>query len=121
MGRSALAKLLAVLAIAALPAMPAAARGWHGRHGYGDPDAGWAAPAPAPYADARRDRRPAPRPGWHGAEYGQRAYQAPPPPRRGRCDHGSGGTILGAIAGGLLGNGAAGPGALAGRAIDRGC
>jgi uncharacterized protein YcfJ len=51
-----------------------------------------------------------------------------------RCDRGTGGTILGAIAGGLLGNAAvgrgdraagtivgAGVGALAGRAIDRDC
>jgi uncharacterized protein YcfJ len=51
-----------------------------------------------------------------------------------RCDKGTGGTILGAIAGGLLGNAAAGRGdrgagtivgagvgALAGRAIDRDC
>ena len=55
--------------------------------------------------------------------------------RRGRhCDRGTGGTILGAIAGGLLGNAVAGrgdrgvgtivgagAGALAGRAIDRDC
>ncbi|HEY0269587.1 MAG TPA: hypothetical protein VGC10_01190 [Sphingomonas sp.] len=55
--------------------------------------------------------------------------------RRYRCrDDGSGGAIIGAIAGGLLGNAAAGygdraagtimggvGGALAGRAIDRGC
>ncbi|MDO6413943.1 glycine zipper 2TM domain-containing protein [Sphingomonas sp. BIUV-7] len=53
---------------------------------------------------------------------------------RGRCDKGTGGTILGAIAGGLLGNSVAGRGdrttgalvgagvgALAGRAIDRDC
>ena len=70
--------------------------------------------------------------------------RGPPPPPRAyyrererdhdrRCDR-AGGTILGAIAGGLLGNAAAGRGdrgagtvvgagvgALAGRAIDRGC
>jgi hypothetical protein len=53
---------------------------------------------------------------------------------RGRCDKGTGGTIIGAIAGGLLGNSVAGRGdrgvgtivgagvgALAGRAIDRNC
>lgn len=53
---------------------------------------------------------------------------------RQRCDKGTGGTILGAIAGGLLGNSVAGRGdrtagavvgagvgALAGRAIDRDC
>lgn len=69
------------------------------------------------YYDGRR--------GWRG----DRGY-------RGRCrDKGTGGTILGAIAGGLLGNAAvgrrgdqtmgtiagAGVGALAGRAIDRDC
>ena len=64
-------------------------------------------------ADPRRDDRPG------------RGY---------RCDRGTGGTIIGAIAGGLLGNGVAGrgdrtigtmvgagAGALAGRAIDRDC
>jgi len=53
---------------------------------------------------------------------------------RGRCDKGTGGTIIGAIAGGLLGNSVAGRGdrgvgtvvgagvgALTGRAIDRDC
>jgi hypothetical protein len=54
---------------------------------------------------------------------------------RGRCDKGTGGTVIGAIAGGLLGNTVvghrgdktagtivgAGVGALAGRAIDRDC
>jgi len=60
-------------------------------------------------------------------QYDRRAYR--------RCDKGTGGTILGAIAGGLLGNAAvgrrgnntagilagAGVGALAGNAIDRDC
>jgi len=54
--------------------------------------------------------------------------------RAARCDRGDGGTIIGAIAGGLLGNAAAGRGdrgagtivgagvgALAGRALDRDC
>jgi hypothetical protein len=97
---------------------------------------------------------------YYGAPYGERGWAAPPPPppafdnryydRAGygrvppqerrdyrpnrRCDRGTGGTILGAIAGGLLGNAAAGRGdrgvgtvvgagvgALAGRAIDRDC
>lgn len=95
----------------------------------------------------------------YGAPYGDRGSAAPPPPafddggyydRAGygrvpprdrrtyrpqrRCDRGTGGTILGAIAGGLIGNAAAGRGdrgagtvvgagvgALAGRAIDRDC
>jgi hypothetical protein len=100
---------------------------------------------------------------YYGAPYGERGWAAPPPPppafddagyydragygripprdRRNyrpypnrRCDRGTGGTILGAIAGGLIGNAAAGRGdrgvgtvvgagvgALAGRAIDRDC
>ncbi len=99
-------------------------------------------------ADAQYWRRPPPPGYWregppprtymtHDGEY--RDYPAPPPPRRSyrpqyRCDRGSGGTILGAIAGGLLGNRAAGrgnrdigtvfgagAGALIGREVDRGC
>ncbi|NIJ07509.1 hypothetical protein FHS31_001105 [Sphingomonas vulcanisoli] len=105
------------------------------------------APPPPPrayvvdrYGAAYRDAPPPPpprsyRPGQYGAAY--RDY--PPPPLRAyrpryRCDRGSGGTILGAIAGGLLGNRAAGrgdrgvgtvlgagAGALVGREVDRGC
>ena len=68
----------------------------------------------------------------HGHRYydDRRSYY-----RHGRCDRGTGGTIIGAIAGGLHGNAAvgrygdqtagtivgAGVGALAGRAIDRDC
>jgi uncharacterized protein YcfJ len=77
---------------------------YEGRRGYRDRD----------YRDYRRDR-------------GYRNY------RGSRCDKGTGGTIIGAIAGGLLGNEVvgrrgdktagvivgAGIGALAGRAIDR--
>ncbi|QJU56795.1 glycine zipper 2TM domain-containing protein [Sphingomonas sp. AP4-R1] len=64
-----------------------------------------------------------------GPGYDRRGYRG-----RGRCDKGTGGTIIGAIAGGLLGNSVAGRGdrgvgtivgagvgALAGRAIDRDC
>ena len=87
------------------------------------------------------DRRDDGRSGY----YWDRRGRPPPPPgyyreraryrdRHRRCDRGTGGTILGAIAGGLLGNAAAGRGdrgagsvvgagvgALAGHAIDRGC
>ncbi len=98
-------------------------------------------PAQARYRDAP--------PGYDQGYYDRAGYgwhrPAPPPPPRAyyrersrdryrRCDRGTGGTILGAIAGGLLGNAAAGRGdrgvgtvvgagvgALAGRAIDRGC
>ena len=76
--------------------------------------------------------------GRYDADWGSPSYREPrrgyASPRRGRCDRGDGGTILGAIAGGLLGNAAAGrhdrelgtivgagAGALAGRAIDRDC
>ena len=92
----------------------------------------------------------APPPAYHAQGHG-RGYAPPPPSRdedraaydryrgrprdRARCrDNGTGGTIIGAIAGGLLGNAAAGRGdrgtgtivgagvgALAGRAIDRDC
>lgn len=64
--------------------------------------------------------------GYDGPRYYGRRYY--------RCDRGDGGTIIGAIAGGLLGNSiagrgdrtagtliGAGVGALAGRAIDRDC
>lgn len=84
------------------------------------------------YRDYRRDRRYYADRGYYGrGYYGRgRGYY--------RCDRGTGGTIVGAIAGGLLGNevgrgrygygdGTAGAiiggglGALAGRAIDRDC
>ncbi|WP_174273384.1 glycine zipper 2TM domain-containing protein [Sphingomonas bacterium] len=91
----------------------------------------------APAADAQRWRDRGPPPSAYGAPYG---YDRPRDGRQydrrryRRCDKGTGGTILGAIAGGLLGNGiagrgdrgvgtivGAGVGALAGREIDRGC
>ena len=69
--------------------------------------------------------------GYRNADYGPQNYRGG---RGYRCDKGTGGTIIGAIAGGLLGNGiagrgdrgagtiiGAGVGALAGRAIDRNC
>lgn len=94
---------------------------------------GWAAPPPPPPPPPRYD---------DGGYYDRAGYgRVPPPERRNyrpypnrRCNRGTGGTILGAIAGGLLGNAAAGRGdrgagtivgagvgALAGRAIDRDC
>jgi outer membrane lipoprotein SlyB len=90
--------------------------------------------APRPYHYVNDHHR-----GYYGRErardyrrpyYGDRRIY-----RHDRCDRGTGGTIIGAIAGGLLGNTAvgrygdktagtivgAGVGALAGRAIDRDC
>ena len=100
---------LAMGAAALIPASPAAAQSYHrddrggGRYYHQGYDR---------HDDYRRDDR--------------RGY------RHRRCDDGTGGTILGAIAGGLLGNAVsgygdriagtvvgAGAGALAGRAIDR--
>lgn len=84
-----------------------------------------------------REAPPPPPPRYYGRG---RLYGAPPPPPvyrgevRQRCRRGTTGTIIGAIAGGLLGNGfagrgdrglgtafGAGAGALAGREIDRNC
>lgn len=101
--------------------------------------------APAPYADHGRGGYP-PDPSGNardrtGNVYGRtdddQARRQANRDRRDyrRCNDGSGGTILGAIAGGLLGNAAvghrgnntagilagAGVGALAGNAIDRDC
>lgn len=89
-------------------------RGDHWRGGYGGYDRGY-------YRGGGRY--------WDHGRYHGRGYY------RGHCrDSGTGGTILGAIAGGLLGNSiagygdrtagtiiGAGVGALAGRAIDRDC
>jgi hypothetical protein len=82
-----------------------------------------------PGADSRRGRSYGER-----GYYDRRGYSDGGGRRRGRCDRGTGGTIIGAIAGGLLGNSVAGRGdrgvgtivgagvgALAGRAIDRDC
>lgn len=96
--------------------------GYYGRGDYRD----------RAYADGYyRDR------GYYDQGYGRRGYRDGRRYRDyGRCrDKGTGGTIIGAIAGGLLGNAAvgrhgdntagtivgAGVGALAGRAIDRNC
>ena len=116
--------------IAALALQPVAADaqvfgggGYHGRHGGG-------------YDTYRGDRGGgrgrAYRNGGYGYGNGNGYYRGG---RRGyRCDRGTGGTIIGAIAGGLLGDSVAGRGdrtagalvgagvgALAGRAIDRNC
>jgi hypothetical protein len=95
---------------------------------------------PSYAAGPERDRDGYPRAGSARDGY----YEDSPPPRRRasyrerraqRCDHGDVGTILGAIAGGLLGNAAvgrhgshaagtlagAGAGALIGNAADRDC
>ena len=92
-------------------------RGYVSARGYDAP------PPPPPPAYGRR--------GYRNADYGPQGYRGG---RGYRCDRGTGGTIIGAIAGGLLGNGiagrgdrgtgtiiGAGVGALAGRAIDRNC
>lgn len=93
------------------------------------------------HADPPRDRDGYPRAGSRRDGYADDDPPAPPPrraayrDRREHCDNGSVGTILGAIAGGLLGNAAigrhgnhaagtlagAGAGALVGRAADRDC
>jgi hypothetical protein len=106
---------LAVTASALVPAAPAAAQDYYGRGYY---DRGY----DRGYYDRGYDR------GYDRRydHYDRRDYR----PRR--CSDGAGGTIIGAIAGGLLGHGiagrgdhavgtvlGAGAGALAGRAIDR--
>lgn len=110
--------LAALLGLAtALPQAVEAQR--HGRHGFHD-DRG----SPGYYR--RGD-------GYYRRDGGRRLRRDRDRPRRCR-DRGTGGTIIGAIAGGLLGNSLAGhgdrtmgailgggAGALAGRAIDRDC
>lgn len=128
-------KAIALSAVAALTAatmVPAAAEarpgGYYGGDGY--------------YQQVRGDRWRGDRGyyrGDRGYYRGDRGYYRDRGNYRGRCrDKGTGGTVIGAIAGGLLGNeigngrygrgdgttGAivgAGLGALAGRAIDRDC
>ncbi len=122
------ARIAIVGALSALVLAPSAADAqyWGGRDGYRQIDRrdydGYGR------YDDRGDRRAYPRGGYgYGNDYrrGRQRY---------RCDRGTGGTIIGAIAGGLLGNTVAGRGdrgvgtivgagvgALAGRAIDRNC
>ncbi|HVF95231.1 MAG TPA: glycine zipper 2TM domain-containing protein [Sphingomonas sp.] len=105
----------AVLAMGATSLVPATATAQRGGGYYGDRyDRSY---NDRRYNDRRDDRR-----------YDRRNYRG----RQQRCDNGDGGTVIGAIAGGLLGNTVAGRGdkllgtvigagggALAGRAIDR--
>lgn len=119
------ARTLQIAAIAALSAATMTSGAAEARH-YGGDGYGRSYPGGGYYQGGRGYRS-----GGYG--YGGRGYD------RGRCrDRGTGGTIIGAIAGGLLGHevaqgrynrgdgtaGAivgAGVGALAGRAIDRDC
>ncbi|HEV2748621.1 MAG TPA: glycine zipper 2TM domain-containing protein [Allosphingosinicella sp.] len=127
--------LSAAAAVAALTAMPVAAEAQYYRgHGYYN-----AHPRAYAYRDGYRRYYPGDR-YYGGRRYvGSRHYRGRPYYGRGHgyryCrDSGAGGTILGAIAGGLLGSEIAGrgdrtegaiiggaAGALAGRAIDRNC
>lgn len=107
------AAALAMGAGTLVPVAPAAAQGRHYRGDRYDRDGGY-------YGD-RYGRT------YYGRGDSYRSYRA-----RQKCDDGDGGTIIGAIAGGLLGHTVAGrgdhvlgtvlgagAGALAGRAIDR--
>lgn len=116
--------LAAALAVALSSLAPAAAEARRWDRGYGHHDRVYR-------GDHYR--------GHHYRGHHHRGYYKPSYHARGyRCDRGTGGTIIGAIAGGLLGHevaqgrggrgdgttGAiigAGVGALAGRAIDRNC
>jgi hypothetical protein len=118
---------------------------WRGRDGYDDRGYGYGRrwrgyDGPRGYYDGRRYGGYAPRYVGRGYASGYDGYGRGY--RRYRCDRGTGGTIIGAIAGGLLGNAigqgnggyygrggdgttgaiiGGGLGALAGRAIDRNC
>ena len=84
-------------------------------------------------ADRARDRNGYPRAGTGRDGYARNAYYEDQPPprrpadreRRERCDRGSAGSLLGAIADGLLGDSAGGRGSrggpLRGRDADRDC
>lgn len=115
--RKTLSLALAATVLAALPATAQAQR-WHGPYGgYGY---GYGYDRPVHYGEYGNRYRYGDRHGWRG---------------RTHCDRGTGGTIIGAIAGGLIGNAVvghygdhtlgtiagAGLGAVTGRAIDRDC
>ena len=134
------AGVLGALAAVSLAAAPAAAQYYGGggyyqqtghhrdHHGYGDGyDRGGGGHRGYGNGYGYDDRG---RPYGRNGYYSGRGYRG----NRERCDRGTGGTIIGAIAGGLLGNTVtgrgdhtvgtivgAGAGALAGRAIDRDC
>lgn len=126
MARKSIVSLFAIaLGGSALLASPAAARGGyhHNAPVYHDTGYGYGAPVYARGYDDRNYR-----------DYGNRGHRNNWRGNRGyRCDKGTGGTIVGAIAGGLLGREVtgrygdrtmgtiigAGVGAVAGRAIDR--
>ena len=127
----------AIVAAAFLAPNAVSAQAYYGapQYDYGQSDA----------AGPQRDRDGYPRAGRGRDGYARDGYyeNRPPPPRRTdyrerrarSCDRGNAGTILGAIAGGLLGNAAtgrhgnhtagtlagAGAGALIGHATDRDC
>ena len=118
----------ALIAAATLVPSAASAQGYHGDGYYG----GGGYYQPVQYRYRRGDVYRGPRGGY----YGRPAYRGRPYYGRGCRDSGTGGTIIGAIAGGLLGHEiadgprrdgtvgalvASGVGALAGPAIDRDC
>lgn len=118
---------IAMAAIVAVPA-PAGAQGYYRGGGQGGYGRGGGHYRGDEYGGRGYARRGDYGRGYDGRSYGGRRHY-------GRCrDRGTGGTILGAIAGGLIGNSVAGygdrgagtivgagVGALAGRAIDRDC
>lgn len=117
------ATMAATLMTGSIAATPAAAQDWGYRDGYGQYDRGYRGDY-REYRDYRDYRGDRPRYAYRDRNYRQ------------RCSDGTAGTILGAIAGGLLGGEigrgssyrrsgtgtiiGAGAGALAGRAIDGG-
>jgi hypothetical protein len=127
MRKTLIAAALAATAITAVAPTAAMARdGWGYRDGGWRQDRGWRGDG---WRHGRWQGDRAYYGGGYGGYYGPRHYYY------GRhCDRGDGGTIIGAIAGGLLGNSiagygdrtagtiiGAGAGALAGGAIDRTC
>jgi len=121
--------LSAAVAVSALTAMPAAAEA-QSRYGYYD------ARGNSYYNQGQRyDRRYDARRSYNQRSYNRRAYNQRYGNHYGRrCSSGTTGTIIGAIAGGLLGSEVAGrgdrtigaviggaAGALVGREIDRDC
>lgn len=116
-----IASALVAASVVLVPMTPAMARNHNYDRAYGY-DRGYA------YNNGYNDGRY-----YQSRDYDRRAYNDRRYYRSERCDKGTGGTIIGAIAGGLLGHevvgrrgdktaGAiigAGVGALAGRAIDR--